>query len=329
MSSNAPPPSASVPAPAVPAAKSKTAKTKAKSKTATKASGTQAKARKPARKKKTTSKSSGAAATQAILSGARAAHLDLAKQKAQAAARRSDPLWYRIEDVLPIVRDGNAMTSSSAILSEQVQVVEAALDLNGMSRADVTPQAMGCLLEQARRYAQELLSNAQDYAYSANRTEIMRADLLLASEMRPDHSVSVSTQLPKLNLIAQQVNRAPLPPIPSHCYSGVLLPPRHQQLTARTYDIVSAAQVKQKMVQNVPQTAKKATSSSSTQPSYGAARGRQIPIKLKEGPTSSSSPKPMDISPGGTTAATVSTSAMNPASGPGVMAPPSTLPPNR
>lgn len=302
-----PTPKAAAPTPA-PAATTKSKSGKSKAKTATKASGagTQAKAKKPSRKKKTTSKSSGAAATQAILNSARAAQLDLAKQKAQGAAKRSDPLWYRIEDVLPVVSEGNAMTSSTSILPEQVQIVETVLGQNGLNRSDVTPQAMACLLEQARRFAHELITNAQDYAYSANRAEVTRADFLLASEMRADFKIGVSTQLPKLNLVAQHVNRAPLPPIPTQCYSGVLLPPKEHQLTARTYDIVSGAQVTQKMIQKIPE-APKRRKSSSGQPSYGAARGRQIPIKLKansssaaqlsSSPNKSQTPTPMDVSP--------------------------------
>ena len=268
-------------------AKSKSSTTsKSKSKTATKAGGgTQAKAKKPARKKKPATKSSSTTSTQAILNNARAAQIDLAKQKAQAAARKSDPLWYRIEDVLPVVREANAMTGSPSVLPEQVQIVETALQLCGLTRADVTPQALACLLEQARRVAQELIANSQDYAHAASRAEITRADLLLAKEMRADHKIAISTQLPKLNLIAQHVNKVPLPPIPPQCYSGVLLPPKSHQLTARTYDIVSGAQVTQrKMVQKLPEAPhKKPTATASqTTASYGATRaGHQIPIKLK------------------------------------------------
>ena len=280
---------------------------KSKSKTVTKASGagTQAKAKKPARKKKTTSKSSSAAAAQAILSSARAAQLDLAKQKAQGAAKRTDPLWYRIEDVLPFPGEGDAMVGNTNILPEQVQIVESVLGKNGLTRSDVTPQAMACLLEQSRRFAHELITNAQDYAYSANRAEITRPDLLLASEMRADYKMEISTQLPKLNLVAQHVNRAPLPPIPSQCFSGVLLPPKEHQLTARTYDIVSGARVTQKMVQKIPEAPKKRKSgAASGHTSYGAARGRQIPVKLKDPQPSSSPAKSqistaMDVSPTG------------------------------
>ena len=235
--------------------------------------------------------------------------MDLAQQRAQAAARKSDPLWYRMEDVLPAVDQTTAAGDAAAakshsILPEQAQIIEAALAYNGLQRSDVTPQAMACLLEHIRRYAVELVGDANDYAYSAGRSEMTRPDLILAAEMRSDHPVAVSVQLPKLNLLANQVNRAPLPPIPSHCYNGVVLPPKEHQLTARTYDIVSSHRVQQKMTQKTPAAPQQTTSSASLgmaatatafttsksttkasiaqAGSYGASRGRQIPIKLKQ-----------------------------------------------
>jgi len=128
--------------------------------------------------------------------------------------------------------------------------------------------------------------------------------IALANEFRPDHPTSISTQLPKLNLLAQSINRIPLPPIPTQCYSGVLLPSKRYQLTARTFDVVTSAQTAQRMVQAVPTASKqtKVSSNSNNQssrrsssansssrksitkkvkPSYGAARGRQISINLK------------------------------------------------
>jgi histone H3/H4 len=97
-----------------------------------------------------------------------------------AAIRLSDPLWYKLEDyVLPAVADESVMSGdvSAKILPEQVQIVEAALDKNGLTRSDVTPQAFACLLEQSRRYAIDILSDSQDYAFVANRVEITKADL--------------------------------------------------------------------------------------------------------------------------------------------------------
>lgn len=263
--------------------------TKSTTKTATKASGAGTKAKPPARRKKpsTPSKAASASANQATYSAARTAQMELAGQRSAAAARLSDPLWYRVEDILPATTDETAMAMpATKVLPEQVQIVETALSNNNMTRSDVTPQAFCVLLEQARRYALEIIADAQDYAVFASRTEISQPDLELASQMRPDFPIAVSTQLPKLNLLSQQINRVPLPPIPTQCFSGVLLPPKHHQLTARTFDVVSCAQVAQKMVQPKPSIANKKSSTSSTKttpkPSYGAARGRQIPIQLKE-----------------------------------------------
>jgi len=278
--------------------------TKSSAKTVTKATGAGTKAKKPGKRKKVTSKATASqGSNQNLVARSRAAQLDLASQRNAAAARRSDPLWYQLEDyVLPSVADETPMAEGSAakILPEQAHIVELALDKNGLTRADVTPQAFACLLEQARRYAIDILSDSQDYAFVANRTEITKADLSLANEFRPDHPTSITTQLPKLNLLAQTINRVPLPPIPTHCYSGVLLPSKRFQLTARTFDVVTSAQTAQRMVQAVPALppksknssssgsgSKKGTSVSSSKkstkkaPSYGASRGRQIGIHLK------------------------------------------------
>ena len=221
--------------------------------------------------------------------------MDLATSRIQTAARLSDPLWYRNDDVLPV--EESAMAENAKVLPEQFQIVEAALRHNNLTRTDVTPQAFACLLEQARRYALEIIADSQDYAFVANRSEIKKEDLELAQNMRPDHPISASTQLPKLNLLAQQINRVPLPPIPTQCYSGVLLPPKHHQLTARTFDVVSGAQVAQKMVQR-PLAVPLKKNSSKSKPSYGAARGRQIAVNLKEKeqpkPTEKEQPEPTE-----------------------------------
>lgn len=272
------------------AASTEGGKAKDTSKTATKASGAGTKTKKTVRRKKptSTSKSSGASSNQATYSAARTAQVGLAGQRNAAAARLSDPLWYRIEDVLPATAEETTMPmQGTKVLPEQVQIVERALSNNNMARPDVTPQAFCVLLEQARRYALELIADAQDYAVCASRNEIAKADLELASQMRPDHPTAVTTQLPKLNLLAQQINRVPLPPIPTQCYSGVLLPPKRHQLTARTYDVVSGAQVAERMLQPKPSIATKRPMSTTggkaaPRPSYGAARGRQISINLKE-----------------------------------------------
>jgi len=316
---------AAAPAPAAAAATSTTTTTKKKKATAKKATGagTKAKAKKPAAKRKRPVKKD-TVSVDTILAEGNAAQKDLEKQRAGAAQRRLDPLWYRIEDVIG-ASEGAAMVAhnsgaSSNILPEQVDLVERALATSGgLTRADVTPQAMACLLEQARRYAAELLGDAADYAYTAGRPDVSKADLLLAKEMRPDPiDTNVMAQLPKRHLEAQAINRAPLPAIPVHCYSGVVLPDKQHQLTARTFDVVSTALDLQKRVQPLPlspnqlssstnnTSAKKKSSGSSSTVGYGVSRGRQIPIHLKERATSneggggggsSSGPTPMDTSP--------------------------------
>mmetsp|Transcript_37768 Transcript_37768/g.76837 ORF Transcript_37768/g.76837 Transcript_37768/m.76837 type:complete len:121 (+) Transcript_37768:307-669(+) len=48
-------------------------------------------------------------------------------------------------------------------------------------------------------------------------------------------------------MLAESVNRAPLPPVPTNCYNGIVLPDPEHQLTARTFDVVTSARVAQKM----------------------------------------------------------------------------------
>ncbi len=304
-----------------------TAKSKSKAKTVTKASGaagTQAKAKKPSRKKTTTNTTttttlkattSSTAVSQTILNNAKAAQADLERQQAEDEARRMDPLWYRLEDIMPISGCGGSDSTlysgiASTVLPEQAQVVEQVLATYGLGPSDVTPQAMTCLLEQSRRFANEIISNAQDLAFSANRSEVLDNDLQLAAKMRADFREAVSAQIPKLNQMAQHVNREPLPPIPSHCYSGVLLPPKHHQLTARTYDVVSGARVQRKMIHKVPQAPKKKKGVAAAQPLYGASKGRPIAVKLK---TTESSATEMELSHENSASQGMSSSASPPA----------------
>ncbi|KAL3931594.1 MAG: hypothetical protein SGBAC_011233, partial [Bacillariaceae sp.] len=290
---------------------------KSPSKTVTKAGGG-TKTKKTTKKRTTKKNASNSAATQAALHASRAAHAELTAQRNKAAARRSDPLWYRDEDVLPSAAEESPMAEHGRIMPEQFQIVDAALLKNNMTRSDVTPQAFYCLLEQARRFAYEIITDSQDYAFMANRTEIAKADLELSDSYRPDHPTALQAQLPKLNLLAQTINRVPLPPIPTQCYSGVLLPPKKHQLTARTFDVVSSAQVANKMVQPTPSLPVKRASSSSSSKSktttYGANRGRQISVNIQKRDSKAS---PTAGSPGG----------VNPGT-PNAAAVPGTMPPN-
>ncbi|KAL7541338.1 hypothetical protein ACHAXR_011964 [Thalassiosira sp. AJA248-18] len=151
----------------------------------------------------------------------------------------------------------NNKSNNPSFLMDDVTIIENSLKANGLTRTDLTPKAYACFLEQARRYALELLADAQDYAIHAQRNTIpalLPADILLAVEMREDGGGGgggVQSTLPspqQISDLASEVNRAPLPPIPINCYNGVALPPVEQQLTARTYDVVNGARVAQRMM---------------------------------------------------------------------------------
>lgn len=301
-------PKAPAPAPAAAAPKASTAKTTKKTVKKATGAGTNAKPKKKTVRRKKPSASSrsatSAANAQNIWNAASVAQKELAQQSAQAAALRSDPLWYRADDTLQSIAEDSFMVSGGTeILPDQIELVEAALADAHMTRADVTPQAFACLLEQARRYALELLADAQDYAYSANRHEVTRPDLTLAQELRADQPMAVFTQQPKLALLAKNVNQKPLPPIPTTNYTGVVLPPKEHLLTARTFDVISGARVAQRMVSAPPgPPASAAKNATPKQPSYGASRGRQIPINISQSTRDAATAKPA-IAPKPTTTA--------------------------
>lgn len=311
----APGPPAAASAAASAAAKSNAIKTTAETSKAPADGAATAKPKKKVRRKKpsiasASSRSNASASNaQSVWSAASAAQRELAQQSAQAVARRWDPLWYRADEPLQSIADDSFMVAGgSGVLPEQIDLVEAALASNHLTRSDITPQAFACLLEQARRYALELLADAQDYAYSANRHDVTRADLMLAREMRPDQPMASVTQQPRLMQLAAQVNQVPLPPIPTHCYNGVVLPPKEHQLTARTFDVISGAQVAQRMVSAPP--AAFSSKSTSPKPKYGALRGRQIPIQLSTGEKSATEAPQNPVTPtapvaAATTASTV------------------------
>ncbi len=144
-----------------------------------------------------------------------------------------------------------------------MELVQKALRANGISVEDVTAQAFGCLLESARKFALELITDAVDYSmatdadYDSSSTveetqpqaaaasaatvmeEITPADLQLAFEMQGDNQMSSEENLYHLTQIADEVNRSILPPIPDHCYNGIVLPPPEHNLLGRTFDVIS------------------------------------------------------------------------------------------
>ena len=200
-------------------------------------------------------------------------------------------------------KQNETTNSNKAFLMDDVTIIDNALRANGLSRDDVTPKAYACLLEQSRRYALELITDAQDYAIHAQRHTIpslLPSDLLLAVQMSNDVN-GVSSTLPtpeEISNLSSSVNRTALPPIPINCYNGVALPPVNEQLTARTYDVVNGARVTQRMMRggDLPfvsddlgdiiakngygnnQKKKKKSGGS-----YGAGRGRQIVVNIKSG----------------------------------------------
>ena len=216
--------------------------------------------------------------------------------------------------------------AGSGLLFDEAALLNNALSYNNLTSSSLTREAYTSLLEQARRYALELLVDAQDYAMHASRNSVASltpSDLLLAAEMRGDVNGIPST-LPRYEEMAEyaeEVNRKPLPPIPVDCYNGVALPPVEEQLTFRTFDVVNGARVAQKMMKggDLPLAsvevglvkrpsitavdavlAKKNDGAAvlpkganadpkKSLPSYGAGHGRQIAIHLKSGEEKSSS----------------------------------------
>jgi hypothetical protein len=212
------------------------------------------------------------------------------------------------QSYMKAVNDANP--PREGILFDETALLQNALRYNNLTVDSLTPQAYTALLEQARRYALELLVDAQDYAQHASRSTVASltpSDLTLAAEMRGDMNGIPST-LPKFEEMAEyasEMNKKPLPPVPADCYNGVSLPPPEEQLTCRTFDVVNGARITQKMINggdlplstvdvglvrrssNVePILAKKTDGTetkraSKTQGAHGAGKGRQIAIHLK------------------------------------------------
>lgn len=216
-------------------------------------------------------------------------------------------------------------TNNLGVLFDETVLLENALRYNNLTSDSLTPSACMALLEQARRYALELLVDAQDYAQHACRStmsSLTPADVTLAAEMRGDAN-GVSSTLPKFEDMAEyasEINMKPLPPIPVDCYNGVALPPPEEQLTRRTFDIINGARVAQKMMKggdlplssvnfalekrsvNVEHILSEKADAKSVGPTtnlkkslYGAGKGRQIAIHLKDNEsTDPSTPKKSD-----------------------------------
>ena len=113
-------------------------------------------------------------------------------------------------------------------IKQDIEIVHRALLNNGLTMEDVTAEAFACLrVEQARKYSMELIEDTKDYAmHSRNTKDITPADLMLTKEMREEESTNFFTEsnVDSLTEIAHETNRRILPPVPDHCYNGILLP---------------------------------------------------------------------------------------------------------
>jgi len=109
-----------------------------------------------------------AASRQNRQQAAAAARVTMKQMYEEAEARKNDAAWLGAEKLSTaasqlegwygkgsgMVRDllpGEKNAATGLFLAEEVGIVDAALKANGMSREDVTIEAFGCLLEQARR----------------------------------------------------------------------------------------------------------------------------------------------------------------------------------
>jgi hypothetical protein len=82
-----------------------------------------------------------------LAAAAAKAQADLASLKATADARRNDPAWLTSSyEYAP-----RAKYTPSPFLERDLSIVEAALQQNQLTPQDVTPGALACLLEYARR----------------------------------------------------------------------------------------------------------------------------------------------------------------------------------
>jgi hypothetical protein len=136
-----------------------------------------------------------------------------------------------------------------------------------------------------------LVADSQDFAWHAGRSEVDATDMELASDMREDAGPIADALPPRHQVMAmaEELNRIPLPPIPSYCYSGIALPPQEQQLTARTFDVVSStAAITNKRVlvsagaendEDEDENNKSAAGEPSA--SYGANKSKRISVSLK------------------------------------------------
>jgi len=195
----------------------------------------------------------------------------------------------------------NIDVDSPSFLEQDIEIVHKALQNNGLEMEDITAEGFDSLLQEARKYAMELIADAGDYAmHSHGSDNITSADLILAKEMQSDDldaAMGLTTSdhigsleyMQTIGKIAHETNNRVLPPIPDHCYNGVVLPEVEFTLLGRPFDVVCRAPID--TTNNQTKHSGSGTSSSmqessnrsnNTIPSYGARRAghKQIPMNL-------------------------------------------------
>uniref|UniRef100_A0A7S3PZE6 Uncharacterized protein n=1 Tax=Chaetoceros debilis TaxID=122233 RepID=A0A7S3PZE6_9STRA len=252
--------------------------------------GKSKKKKKTSKKKKSTAKKSSAANTTAINNLARAEYKKLIAKR---QAKLHDEAWLPV-GALPL----NDNIKSPDFLEQDVEIVHRSLVNNGISMEDITADGFAILLQEARKYALELMTDATDYAVHSHGSEnITPADLELAKEMREDVDF-MGDNMDALAKVTHETNRRILPPIPDHCYNGVVLPDDEFTLMGRTFDVIPKSSGKETI--SVPGSgdlnlSDKGGKDAKNMPSYGARRGhKQVQIHLK--PSSNEQTNTMDIS---------------------------------
>ena len=250
------------------------ANSSAKASTTSKSATT--KKKKPTKKKKASAKKTNATNAANLMSAARTQYQKLLKQR---EAKLHDSAWLSTipSPSTTTISISNKIESPS-FLDQDVEIVNKALKNNGLNMEDITTEGFACLLEEARKYAMEIITDASDYAMHSHGTDnITPADLKLAKEMQDEFDVDSMDALAK---IAQETNSRMLPPIPDNCYNGIVLPDPEHTLMGRSYDIVGRKdeeRPKETNALNVQKIDEKKIS----MPSYGARRGKQVQIALQ------------------------------------------------
>jgi len=217
------------------------------------------------RKKKHVNKKSSAASTTALYSAARVQYHKLLKQR---EAELNDHVWLSKESLpfgnvggvaklngtlRPIAPDtaassstANTITSSThnmmespSFLEQDIEIVHRALSRNGLSLKDVTIDAFDALLEEARKYAMELITDAADCAIHSHGNDVITPDdLVIAKEMEADECCFALENMQEISKNARELNQVALPTIPDNCYNGIVLPDLEETLLNRSFDVI-------------------------------------------------------------------------------------------